>query len=241
MAVKVTVWNERALENNETAAEIYPKGKHNTIKDFLSLDSGLDVTVSDMDRPEQGLSAELLENTDVLIYWGHNRNKELTDEANARIVKRVLEGMGFIVLHSAHMSKPFTTLMGTEGILHWGADMKEIVWTVMPGHPIARGIPEYFVLEKEEMYGEPFDIPPPDELIFISWFKDGYVFRSGCAYHRGNGKVFYFQPGHESLPSFHNENVQKIITNACHWAAPNGIKQRMKAGQSSKMVIDFNE
>ena len=239
MPIKVTVWNERELEQTAAAREIYPQGKQNAIKEFLSKDPGLTVTATDFDKPEQGLSADLLDNTDVLLWWGHARHDDVQDETVERVANRVLGGMGFIALHSSHRSRPFKKLLGTEGTLHWGDNMKEVVWNVMPAHPISKGVPEYFALDMEEMYCEPFDIPQPDELVFISWFKNGYVFRSGCAYYRGNGKIFYFQPGHETFPSFYDENVQKVLTNAVFWAAPSEYRPRLIKGMPSQMTINL--
>ena len=113
--------------------------------------------------------------------------------------------MGLIVLHSAHLSKIFRRLMGTRCNLRWReADDRELVWTVAPQHPIAAGVPHPIVIPKHEMYGEYFDIPPPDELVFVSSFTGGEVFRSGCCFRRGKGRVFYFSPGHETYPIYHD-------------------------------------
>ena len=173
-----------------------------------------------MYMPEFGLPDELLDNTDVLIYWAHVMHQAIPDSLAFKIVKRVQAGMGFIPLHSAHQSKPFTYLMGTSGSLSWREGDFCRIWTVAPAHPIARGIPEAVELCEEEMYGEPFDIPTPEETIFISWYGGGEVFRSGCTWKRGYGKIFYFQPGHETSPSYHNPYVLKIIENAVYWTAP---------------------
>ncbi|MBE7066534.1 MAG: trehalose utilization protein ThuA [Ruminococcaceae bacterium] len=217
--IKVTVWNEFIHEKTHADVQaMYPKAIHGTIRDFLKTNEDMEVRVSTMDDPEQGLSEELLNDTDVLIWWGHVAHHMITDETCQRVQDHVLRGMGLIVLHSAHMSKPFMRLLGTSGTLKWGEPDRERIWCCNPGHPIAQGIPEQFVLEPEEMYCEFFDIPQPDELVFISWFKGGEVFRSGCTFRRGNGKIFYFRPGHETNPSYHNENVQKVITNAVRWA-----------------------
>ena len=128
--------------------------------------------------------------------------------------------MGLIVLHSGHFSKIFRRLMGTSCSLKWRDGARERLWCANPGHPIAQGLPEHFELDVEEMYGEFFDIPEPLETVFIGWFNGGEVFRSGVTFRRGLGNVFYFQPGHEANPTFHNENIQKVITNAVRWAAP---------------------
>lgn len=149
-------------------------------------------------------------------------HEQVPDKLVGKIYERVLGGMGLIVLHSGHNSKIFRKLMGTTCSLRWRDGDRERLWTVNPAHPIAQGVPEYFNIPVEEMYGERFDIPEPDELVFLGWFAGGELFRSGCCWNRGLGKVFYFQPGHESNPTFHNENVQRIIINAVHWAAPLG-------------------
>ena len=220
--IKVTVWNEgRHDKTVPKVQELYPDGMHGCIKAFLSQNDDIEVRTATLDDPDQGLPDELLNDTDVLIWWGHMAHKEVSDELAAKVRNRVYnEGMGFIALHSAHMSKPFTWIVGTSGQLSWGDDQREIVWNLMPQHPIAAGIPEYFEIEQEEMYGEPFRIPQPDELIFTSWYEGGNIFRSGLTYYRGIGKVFYFQPGHETNPIFHNKYVQRVITNAVYWAKP---------------------
>lgn len=217
--IKVTFYNEYIEEMKDPAAvKVYPNGMHNTIKEALEKNPDFEVTTVTMLMPDCGLTQELLDNTDVLLWWGHGHHGDVSDAAARRVKLRVLDGMGFIPLHSAHMSKPFMSLMGTSCRLHWCDDQKEVMWTVIPSHPIAKGVPEYFVLDSEEMYGEPFGIPNPDEVVFIGWFNHGSVFRSGVTYKRGNGKIFYFQPGHQSNTSFHNPHVQRILENAIYWA-----------------------
>ncbi len=171
-------------------------------------------------------------------------HNEVPEELAVKIRDRVYsEGMGFVAMHSAHKSKPFRYIVGTDGNLSWGEDQREIIWNLLPQHPIAAGIPEYFELEKEEMYGEPFRIPQPDELIFTSWFEGGNIFRSGVTYYRGIGKVFYFQPGHETNPIFHNEYVQRIITNAVYWVKPNDmvIKRPTECPHRKNPVVELAE
>jgi len=219
--IRVLVWNEYYHERiSEEIRKVYPNGIHNTIADFLKTEEDLDVKVATMEDPEFGLSQEALDNTDVLIWWAHVRHHEIPDEIVNRVKTRVLGGMGFIPLHSSHYCKPFGALLGTTCSLRWREGDRERVWNVNPGHPIAQGVGEYFELEHEEMYGEHFDIPEPDELVFIGWFKGGEVFRSGACFKRGYGKIFYFQPGHEEYPTYYNETVQRVIKNAVHWAAP---------------------
>ncbi|MFC5648390.1 ThuA domain-containing protein [Paenibacillus solisilvae] len=220
--INVTIWNEfRVEKTNPEAGRVYPKGIHTALSDGLQ-PYGFRIQTATLDQPEHGLTAEVLDRTDVLIWWGHLAHEEVSDSIVNRIYEKVRQGMGLIVLHSGHYSKIFRKLMGTSCTLKWREDGKrERIWVVSPGHPIAEGIgSEYFVVQKEEMYGEFFDIPAPDELIFIGWFKGGEVFRSGCAYYRGMGKVFYFQPGHETFPTYYNKYVLHVIANAVKWAVP---------------------
>jgi len=220
--VNVTIWNEFIHEKEkEHIKAIYPNGIHGQIAEFLKQESEIEVKTATLNEPNHGLSDDVLENTDVLIWWGHGAHDKVEDEIVAKIHQRVLRGMGLIALHSAHHSKIFKSLMGTTCNLLWRDADRERIWCIEPNHPIAKGVPPHFELEQEEMYGERFDIPLPDEIIFLGWFKGGEVFRSGCTFKRGLGKIFYFQPGHEDYAIYHNENVIKIITNAVYWAKPN--------------------
>ncbi|NLJ84926.1 MAG: trehalose utilization protein ThuA [Firmicutes bacterium] len=221
MAIRVTIWNENRHEKKSAKVrEVYPEGIHGAIASFLKSE-GMDTKTATLDEPEHGLTDEVLDNTDVLTWWGHTAHHEVSDAVVDKVEQRVLDGMGLIVLHSAHFSKIFRRLMGTTCDLKWREiGEKERLWVVEPGHPIVAGIGEYIELPKTEMYGERFDIPAPDTLVFISWFAGGEVFRSGCCYCRGRGKIFYFRPGHETYPIFYNQDVQRVITNAVRWAAP---------------------
>lgn len=225
--LKVVVWGENVHEKkSEKVRSVYPDGMHNAIAAGLwELDGELEVSTATLQEKEHGLSEERLAETDVLTWWGHMAHKEVDDAIAARVQKRVLEGMGLIVLHSGHYSKPFKLLMGTTCSLCWReANERERLWVCNPGHPIAQGIDKQFMLEQEEMYGEPFGIPAPDEQVFISWFEGGEVFRSGNCYYRGNGRIFYFRPGHETYPTYYDKNVKRVIANAVRWAAPQGSK-----------------
>jgi len=217
--IRVTLWNEfRHERKHEHIKKIYPDGMHKTIADALQK-QGFSTRLAALDDVEHGLTEDVLANTDVLTWWGHCAHGEVRDEIVERVHRHVVErGMGLIVLHSGHHSKIFRKLMGTTGNLRWReAGEKERLWVITPAHPIAEGIGDFFELEHTEMYGEFFDIPTPDELVFISWFAGGEVFRSGCCWQRGKGKVFYFRPGHETYPIYHNANVQKVIGNAARW------------------------
>lgn len=217
--IKVTVWNEFAHEKTDALVrEVYPNGIHQAIADFLAADD-IVVRTATLDDPECGLTEDVLNDTDVLLWWGHMRHEDVPDEVVERCKQAVLKGMGVIFLHSAHMSKLFRALMGTTCYLGWReeGDM-ERVWVCDPSHPIAAGLGRYFEVEHEEVYVEPFGIPEPEKLLFVGWFEGGEVFRSGCIWHRGNGKVFYFQPGHETYRTYHNPAVQQVIKNAVRWA-----------------------
>ncbi len=231
MSIKVTVWNEYRHEKSKSkVAEIYPKGIHAAIAEFLGKDPEIEVRTATLDEPDHGLTDEVLDNTDVLIWWGHMAHEEVKEDIVEKIYERVISGMGFIALHSAHFSKVFIKLMGTSCTLRWREiNESERLWVIDPSHPITQGIGPYIELEHEEMYGERFDIPEPDELLFIGWFKGGDVFRSGCCYKRGYGKVFYFQPGHESFPTFYNESIQRVIKNAVKWARPITWRDKIEA------------
>ena len=230
---KVTVWNEFVHEQeNDAVAEIYPDGIHATIADALE-DHGFETGTATLQEPDHGLTEEVLEETDVLTWWGHAAHDEVEDEVVERVKSHVLDGMGLLVLHSAHYSKIFRSLMGTTCGLKWReAAERERLWVVEPGHPIAAGIDDCIELEETEMYGERFDIPQPDALVFNSWFEGGEVFRSGCCYRRGKGRVFYFRPGHETYPIYHDEQVQQVLTNGVEWAAPTENAAMSSSGNS---------
>jgi len=217
--LNVTVWDE-----TQGAIGPYPTGIYNTIAEFLKKSGQFgNVRTATLPQPQHGLTQEVLDDTDVLIWWGHSHHHLVEDEIVEKVQKRVLSGMGLLVLHSGHASKIFTKLMGTNtGDLRW-REIGELerVWTIDPSHPITNGVPEYFDIPNSEMYGEYFGIPTPDELIFISWYAGGEVFRSGCTFKRGLGKIFFFSPGHETFPIYNMSEVQQIIINGAKWAAPN--------------------
>lgn len=219
--IRVTVWSEfRHEKRNPRVAAIYPNGIHAVLADHLR-EEGFSVQTATLDEPDHGLTEQVLLHTDVLTWWGHMAHGDVSDAVVDRVHQRVLQGMGLIVLHSGHFSKIFKRLMGTSCDLKWReANERERIWVVAPGHPIAAGLGEYFEIPQEEMYGEHFDIPAPDSLVFVSWFQGGEVFRSGCCYYRGQGKIFYFRPGHELHPTYYQTEVQQVIANAVRWAAP---------------------
>jgi trehalose utilization protein len=220
--IRVTVWNEYKHElNDDDVAAIYPEGIHTAIASGLAGFDGIQAGTATLAEPEHGLTQDVVDNTDVFIWWGHMAHGDVSEEIVERVKARVLAGAGLIALHSGHFSKIFKSLMGTTCDLKWReADEKERLWVVNPGHPIVEGIGEYIELEKEEMYGEHFDIPEPDELIFVSWFQGGEVFRSGATFKRGAGKIFYFRPGHETYATYFNPEILQVLANAVKWAAP---------------------
>lgn len=220
MTIRALVWNEFEHEKvNATVRGFYPQGIHAAIAASFDGAEDFNVGTATLDDPDHGLSAERLKQTDVLLWWGHRAHQKVDDAVVERVAQRVWEGMGLIVLHSAHFSKIFKRLMGTPCSLKWReAGEVERLWVIDRNHPIAAGLPEYFELEHEEMYGEPFTIPEPSETVLISWFQGGEVFRSGVTFQRGAGKVFYFRPGHETYPTYHHPLVRQVIRNATRWA-----------------------
>ena len=219
--IRVMIYNEYVHEKKDEAVRaIYPEGIHMALKQHLE-DEELQINTVTLDDLPDGLSDEVLENTDVLIWWGHMAHQHVPDEVAVRVQQAVLRGMGLVVLHSGHHSKPFKLLMGTSCNLTWRENGDyELVWVCNPAHPIAQGIGRFIKLDAEETYGEPFGIPEPDELVFIGGYEGGEVFRSGCCYRKENGKVFYFQPGHETVPTYHHPEILKVIRNANKWANP---------------------
>lgn len=223
---RVTIWNEGVHEKTHAEVKaVYPDGMHAVIAKALK-EKGFEARTATLEEPEHGLTVDVLNNTDVLFWWGHMAHHKVSDEIVDRVYQRVLDGMGLVVLHSGHFSKIFRRLMGTGCDLKWREiGERERMWIVNPAHPIAAGLPEYIELEHEEMYGEHFDIPAPDELVMVSWFAGGEVFRSGCCWYRGKGKVFYFRPGHETYNTYYQPVVHQVLYNAALWAAPtNGPK-----------------
>ena len=150
----------------------------------------MEVKTATLKEPEHGLTQEVLDNTDVLIWWGHMAHDQVQDEIVDRVHQRIQDGMGLIVLHSGHASKIFRKVCGTNsGYLKWREDgEKEILWVIDPSHPIVEGLDEKIIIPHEEMYGERFNIPQPDELVFISWFEGGEVFEAAAATTEGRGK-----------------------------------------------------
>lgn len=231
--VRVTVWHEyRHEKRNPVVAEIYPRGIHEAIAEHLRQFPDFAVRTAEQDTPEHGLTEAVVNDTDVLVWWGHMAHDEVVDPIVDRVYRRVMAGMGLIVLHSGHFSRIFKRLMGTSCDLKWReTGDREILWVTRPGHPIVQGIDDHFVLPQEEMYGEFFDIPEPECTFLISSFSGGEVCRSGCTWTRGAGKIVYFRPGHETFPTYYDPNVRKVIENACRWAAPTGPAQEIRFGK----------
>ncbi len=219
--LRVTVWNEFVHERElPEIRAVYPDGIHGCLRSFLEKEQDITVRCVTLDMPDQGITQELLDNTDVLIWWSHARQEDITDETVRLVRNAVHSGMGLVALHSAHFSRIMRDLLGTTMTLHWRHGDREKLWCIDPTHPIAQGVPACIDIPEEEMYGECFDIPRPDDIIFIGWFAGGQVFRSGVTFTRGRGKIFYFQPGHEEAPVYQHPDIQRIIINAVRWAAP---------------------
>ena len=236
--MNLTIWNENVHERTEDHVRaIYPDGIHGALAAALA---GLgDVRTATLEQPEHGLPADVLDATDVLTWWGHAAHDDVADEVVDRVHDAVLGGMGLVVLHSGHYSKIFKRLLGTTCSLQWRNEgERELVWTVDPAHPIAEGVPQPIVIEAQEMYGEHFDIPAPDELVFVSSFAGGEVFRGGCCFRRGRGRIFYFSPGDQDYPVYHHPDVQRVIANAVRWAgADDAAARRHRGGGRSRAVL----
>ena len=220
MTIRALAWGENIHERtNAVVAALYPDGMHAVIASALAEDAGIAAETATLDQPEHGLTEERLARTDVLLWWGHKAHGQVEDAVVERVQRRVWEGMGLIVLHSAHYSKIFKRLMGSPCSLKWReAGERERVWVINPSHPIAQGLGAGFELDSTEMYGEPFSVPEPMETVFISWLQGGEVFRSGLTYQRGGGRIFYFSPGHETYPVYYDGNVRRVLRNAVRWA-----------------------
>ena len=219
--IRVTIWNEFKHDREyEGVHAIYPDGIHTCLARALGVDADLSVRTATFGESEHGLTQSVLDDTDVLVFWSHALQNEFSDGVVARVQQTVLSGMGLVALHSAHFSKVMKLLMGTSMTLKWKHGEHERLWCINPTHPIAQGVPECVELPEEEMYGEYFDMPKPDDVVFAGWFSGSQVFRSGCTFTRGLGRVFYFQPRHEEYPVYHNPQIQRIIVNAVHWCAP---------------------
>ena len=235
--ISVIVWGENRHEQTEPSiAARYPDGMHGAIRQGIEeyLGADAEVTTVTLDDPEHGLTEERLAAADVLIWWGHAAHDEVADEVVERVHRHVLAGLGLIVLHSGHFSKIFQKLMGTSCSLRWrGETDRELVWTVDPTHPIAQGVPHPLIIEEQEMYGEFFDIPVPDELIFISSFSGGEVFRSGCTWKRGHGRIFFFSPGDQEYPVYFQPEIRRVISNGVEWAATD------RSGRSAPQLSRF--
>ena len=229
--MNITIWNENVDETNgkKEVLDVHPEGIHNTLKGIVKDIPGANIRTATLQEKDCGLPEDVLNDTDVLLWWAHRAHTEVPDELAERIHQRVLGGMGLILLHSAHYSKIAKKVWGTTGDLSWKDDVYERLFCVSPSHPIAKGVPTVIELGIDECYSEPFDIPAPDELIFLAWYESGNVFRSGGTWTRGYGRVFYFQPGHETNRSYLHPDIRQIIRNACEWAAPTARKEHFGA------------
>ncbi len=216
----VLIFNEFIHEREAKceASVVYPDGIHSVL--LNELQDEFNVKIFTLDNVNE-ITEEELSKTDVTVWWGHVRHGQVPDEVATAVQQAVLGGMGFIALHSAHHSKPFKLLMGTNCNLSWRENGdSELVWVCKPSHPIAKGIDRFIKIESDETYSEPFTVPEPDETVFIGSFQGGEVIRAGCCWQRENGKIFYFQPGHETYSVYYNKDVIKVIKNAINWATP---------------------
>ena len=273
--VRVVVWDEQ----QPAQKEVYTNFLGNQIASYLRTLPDLSVTSVNLNDPDQGLSDAIITNCDVLVWWSHVKNKQVSTNKAAEIVGRIQQGkLSLITLHSALTSWPFIQAMnertredalrtvptGTpmefitpaaykdpkpgdpitpriemtnapDGsalarvylpiceITEWHeAGLPSHVTTLLPEHPIARGIALHFDISKTETYVEPFHVPKPDAVIFQEKW-DGYPeFRSGMLWSVGRGRVFYFRPGHETFPVYLEPIPLRIIGNAVEWLGRQG-------------------
>ncbi|MEZ5042821.1 MAG: alpha/beta hydrolase fold domain-containing protein [Saprospiraceae bacterium] len=106
--IKVVVWDERQKKQQKA----YPDFMGNHIADYLKKNDLLRVYSVGLDDPEQGLSDEVLENCEVMIWWGHVRHPEISVATSKKLIERVKAGtLEMIFLHSAHWANPFVEAM----------------------------------------------------------------------------------------------------------------------------------
>lgn len=216
----VLVWSEETVSD-----DVYPNDINSAVAEHLNEHDDLVARAVSIGEPEQGVGEDRLDWADTLVWWGHARHDDVTDETVDRVEAAVTDdGLGFVSLHSAHYSRPFTRLCGTSG------DLGEVRYEDIPpgetetvtveasDHPLARGVSD-FALPDVEMFGEPFDIPEPDEVVFRSEFEEGGWFRSGVTFTFGEARGVYFRPGHEEFRIYHDPNVRRVIANAVRWTA----------------------
>jgi trehalose utilization protein len=225
---RVVVWSEGTANVDPESKKVYPQDINTAIAEGLKpLEAqGWEIVKASLNDPDQGLSDERLNSTEVLIWWGHKKHGEVKDDLVAKIDRRVRDGkMGFIGTHSCHFAKPFKKLMGTA--CSWreyvadGTSAEIIVKT--PDHPICKGV-QSFKLKAIERYGEPFKVPTPDAVPFEGIYlkPDGTKenARMGLCWTIDKGRVFYFTPGHETYNDYYQPEVRRIFVNAVPWAAP---------------------
>jgi len=220
----VVVWSEGTAPKN-----VYPSDINTAIADGLRASDELknwDVVTANLSDPEQGLPDDLLNKTDVLVWWGHKKHRDVKDALVDKIEKRVKDaGMGFIALHSAHFAKPNKRLMGTPCTFaaYVGDNKETVVKVAQFDHPIAKGAAQTFTIENVERYSDPYAVPPTAEKPFggTHVHKDGTTEESvqGYCWTVGKARYFYFQSGHETNPVFFHPEVRKIMANAVIWAA----------------------
>jgi len=214
--MRVLCWSERT-----EPANVYPQGINGAIAGFLRRSADLDVRTASINDGEQGIGKAAIDATDVLVWWGHLKHKDIDDAHVAEVIRQIRErGLGFIGLHSTQGAKVFTGALGCSGeIGGWREDGKrEFLKCVAPSHPIAQGLGD-FTLAQTEMYNEPFQVPPPEKTIFFSYWEGGEQFRSCNVWSAGKGRVVYFRPGHESFPIYHQELPLRVVKNSVTWCA----------------------
>lgn len=245
--IRVTIFCEHHQDRFEPVKNVYPNGMHAAIAAAFAEEPSFRLTIATQDMPSHGLTKEVLEHTDVLIWWSHLDNNLLDDAVADEVCRRVVrDGMGFVALHSASFSKPWQRLLGIEYEAgEWGRfrtmpkGERERLWIVAPGHPICEGLEDFIEIPQDEMYGEPMLIPEPNKLLFIAWWEGGDVCRSGTLFERGRGKIFGFTPGHEEFPIYDQPEIHRVLRNAARFLAPpGGARKRAGEGHLSGEALE---
>lgn len=216
-SVNALVWSE-----GTEPEDVYPDGIRAVIADALKAD-GIDTRTRSIEDKQQGVIDADLAWADVLLWWGHLKHDEITDETVDRIEDAVREdGLGFISLHSSHYARPFKRLVDASGDLgeyRFDDDESESVGVVAADHPIAEGVDD-FTIPEAEMFGDPFDVPEPETVVLHSMYSNGdEEMDSGITFQFGEGRGFYLRSGHEEFEIYYMNEIQQILVNATRWAA----------------------
>lgn len=214
--VRVRIWCEGTAPRS-----VYPDDIDGALADVLGRQAGLVVSRGRLTDLQAGLSDQVLDASDALVWWGHLRHDAVPDDRALAVVKRVREGrLGFVALYAACGSKPFRQMMSMPcepG--SWREDGRpEFVSIKAPDHPIARGIAP-FTISKTDMFSEPFAVPEPETVVFVSSWQKGETLRSGLTWTIGKGRVAYLRTGPDNYPVLFHPSIRQAIANSVRWVS----------------------